>query len=124
MSGWGEAPLGFYADGAIQPLFPRIRRHLPSVPFTREEASSRRAADDHELADLIDRLLDDQSRTAGSSYGVLLLTAPEDAETVPLAQPVLNDTVTSTGRNWAWTLGQRYTRLDRLSSGVGRTSEL
>lgn len=120
----GLTHLGFYADRAIQPLVPRIHRHLPSVLFTREEAESRRVADDHRVADLIDRLLDDGSRAAGLSYGVLLLSGPDDGATVVVAEPVLNDTVTATGRNWAWTLGQRYTRLDKLTSGIQRTSEL
>jgi len=120
----GLAHLGFYAEGAIQPLVPRIRRHLPSVPFTREEAGARRAAGQEEIGELIDRLLDDGSRNEGSSYGVLLLSGPGDEETVVLSAPVQNDTVTGTGRNWAWTLGQRYTRLDRLKSGVTATSQL
>lgn len=120
----GLTHLGFYADGAIQPLVPRIDQHLPSVPFTREEAESRRLSGDHVVAHLIDRLLDDGGRTDGSSYGVLLLSGPDDGATVVLDQPVLNDTVTATGRNWAWTLGQRYTRLDALTSGIQRTSEL
>jgi hypothetical protein len=120
----GITHLGFYFDGAIQPLVPRIQQYLSSVPFTREEAKSRRVAGDNNLANLIDEVLNDDSRAEGASYGVLLLSGPNDDETVVLAQPVLNDTVASTGRNWAWTLGQRYTRLDKLSSGVHRTSEL
>ncbi len=116
---------GFYAEGAIQPLVPRIRKYLPSVPFTRVEADTRRAAGEQEVGDLIDRLLDDGPRTEGSLYGVLLLSGPDDPATVRLAHAVQNDTTTrATGRNWAWTIGQRYTRLDRLRSGAKVTSEL
>jgi len=116
---------GFYAEGAIQPLVPRIRKYLPSVPFTRVEADTRRAAGEQEVGDLIDRLLDDGPRTEGSLYGVLLLSGPNDPDTVRLAHAVQNDTTTkATGRNWAWTIGQRYTRLDRLRSGAKVTSEL
>jgi len=116
---------GFYAEGAIQPLVPRIRKYLPSVPFTRVEADTRRAAGEQEVGDLIDRRLDDGPRTEGSLYGVLLLSGPDDPATVRLAHAVQNDTTTrATGRNWAWTIGQRYTRLDRLRSGAKVTSEL
>jgi len=116
---------GFYAEGAIQPLVPRIRKYLPSVPFTRVEADARRAAGEQEVGDLIDRLLNDGPRTEGSLYGVLLLSGPDDPATVRLAHAVQNDTTTrATGRNWAWTIGQRYTRLDRLRSGAKVTSEL
>lgn len=120
----GLTHLGFYVQGAIQPLVPRIREYVPAVLFTHDEADARRAAGEQELGGLIDRLLDESRRTDGSSYGVLLLSGPDDPTTVVLRNPVRNDTVTAAGRNWAWTLGQRYTRLDRLGSGVRVTSEL
>ena len=120
----GLTHFGFYADGAIQPLVPRIREHLPSVAFTRVEAVARRSAGDREIGDLIDRLLDEGGRIEGELYCIVLLTSPDDPSTIVLSQPVQNDTKTATGRNWAWTLGQRYTRVDRLRSGVKVTSEL
>lgn len=120
----GLTHFGFYWSGAIQPLVARIRRHLPAVPFTSDEAERQRAAGESEIGELIERLLAEESRSEGSSYGVLLLSSPSDAGTVHLAKPIENDTVTASGRNWAWTLGQRYTRLDRLTSGAAHTSEL
>jgi hypothetical protein len=41
-----------------------------------------------------------------------------------LKAPVVNDTVAESGKPWRWTLSQRYTSLDKLTSGVTRTSEL
>jgi hypothetical protein len=120
----GLTHLGFYADKAIQPLVPRILQSLPSVPFTRGEAKARRAHGAPEVGDLIDQLLDAGSRTEGNSHGVLLLTGPSDPDTVRLAQPVQNDTVTASGRNCAWTRSRRYTQLARLRSGVTRIGEL
>jgi hypothetical protein len=120
----GLKHFGFYANGAIQPLIARIRRHEIAVPFTKEEADRRRDAGDDEIADLIERLTGDGSRTIGNSYGVILLTAPDDPDTVVLGELIVNDTTTASGGGWAWTLKQRYTRLDRLRSGVTRTSEL
>ena len=60
----------------------------------------------------------------GKSYNVILLRGPADPHTVRLANPVLNDTVTEAVRKWAWTLGQRYTSIDWLKSGVTLTSQL
>jgi len=48
----------------------------------------------------------------------------DDARTIRLQAPITNDTVTSAGKPWGWTLNQRYTSLDRLTSGVTRTSQL
>lgn len=110
----GLTHFGFYAGGAIQPLVPRILRHELTVPFTRSEASSRRARGDDAMAVVIERFIDDGLRQEGDAHGVLILTSPDDPETVHLAAPIANDTVTSSGRPWAWTLGQRYTSLDAL----------
>jgi hypothetical protein len=119
----GLTYFGFYADGAIQPLIARIRAHYSSVLFTREEALQRRGKGDAELADLIDHQLDIEVRADGSSYGVLLLSGPDDlSDTVSLVAPIKNDT-TANGRNWAWTLGQRYTSLEKLRNAV-TTSDL
>jgi hypothetical protein len=69
-------------------------------------------------------LLDDGLRSDGEHYGVLLLSPHDSDETVHLPAAIKNDTVTAAGRPWGWTLSQRYTRLDKLASGVNRTSEL
>lgn len=120
----GLTHFGFYTEGAIQRLVPRIREHLPSVPFTRAEASARRTAGESEIGDLIDRLLDDGTRTDGESHCITLLTGPDNPATVTLAEAVRNDTVTAAGRTSAWTQSQRYVRLDRLRSGVRITSKM
>jgi hypothetical protein len=120
----GLTHLGFYTDGAIQPLIARIRNHYPSVSYTREEAIQRRAQGEGELADLIDRQLDEDTRPEGGSHGVFLLSGANDPDTQVLAQPIANDAKTAKGRSWAWTLGQRYTTLERLKSGIAKTSDL
>jgi hypothetical protein len=115
--------LGFYADGAIQALVPKILARYPSIALSFEEAATRRASGDAVLADLIEQLIARGNRVAGESYGILLLTGPDDLETVRLSQPVANDTRTAAGRTWAWTLSQRYTSIDKLR-GARLTSEL
>jgi len=120
----GLTHLAFYAEGQIQPVVPRILRHEVAVPFTDHEAQRRDETGDPEVATVIRALLAAGTRVDGDAYDVLLLTGPDDAATIRLAQPVVNDTTTASGKPWAWTLGQRYTRLEVLRSGVRRTSDL
>lgn len=119
----GLSHFGFYAGGVIQPVLAHIRAHYPVVFLSRHEAERYRAEGHTVLADLIGALIDRGDRPEGSANGVILLSALGDPDTVQLGKPILNDTVTATGRPWAWTLGQRYTRLDRLKAAT-RTSEL
>lgn len=120
----GLSHLGFYSDGAVQPLVPRIVRHIPTVTFTADEAARRREEGGVVLADLIEKTLKDGTRVEGEAYGVFLLTAADSPDTVTLSAPIVNDTKTTTGKTWAWTLGQRYTSIERLKSGVTVTSAL
>jgi hypothetical protein len=115
---------GFYAEGVIQPLIAHIRQHHVAVLFTPAEAIARRASGQAEVADLIDHLLSEDSKTENESYDVLLLTGPDDPQTVHLRAPITNDTVTASGKPWGWTLSQRYTSLDKLTSGITHTSRL
>lgn len=123
----GIGYFGFYFQGAIQATVPRIIAHYPSVPFSRDEAARLRTTSnphDTAVADLVEALLDQGDRLPGETYGVMLLTGPEHQETVRLPATIRNDTTTATGKPWGWTLGQRYTRVERLTSGVAWTSQL
>lgn len=56
---------------------------------------------------------------------VFLLSGPRDPETVVLEAPVVNETVATSGRPWAGTMGQRYVSLAALRRpGVRTTSDL
>lgn len=129
----GLTHLGFYAEGEIRPLIARIRDWYPSVEFSREEARRQRAAGNSDLADLIDRIICTQEhheatyppRIEGELYGFMLLSGPDDGDTVKLANPIVNDTVNAEGKNVAWTQYQRYTSLKTLrKQGIMRTSQL
>lgn len=115
---------GFYAQGEIKPTIARIDQYLPSVAFSDEGAAELRAIGQHRAADLVTALLQEGSRDHDAAYGIMLLSREDDPRTVQLDAPIKNDTQTSTGRGWAWTLGQRYTRLEKLTSGARWTSEL
>lgn len=123
----GLTHMGFYANSAIQPHVPRIRHREDLVTFTHEEAATRQAGSDIDclVGEVIDMLLDDGPREEGKQYQMFLLSAPEDPDTIRLAQPILNDTTAESGRPWAWTMGQRYVSLAGLTRpGVAVTSDL
>jgi hypothetical protein len=123
----GLTHVGFYASSAIQPHVPRIRYREDLVTFSHEEAGARRTGSnsDRMISEVIQALLDDGTREEGKQYQVFLLSWPEDPDTVRLAQSIANDTVTESGRPWAWTMNQRYVSLATLTRpGVTVTSDL
>lgn len=129
----GLTHLGFYAEGKIQPRIARIRGWYPMVELSHEEAGRQRGAGNSDLADLMDQIIYAQAhhkaayppRIEGEPYGFMLLSGPDDGETVKLASPIMNDTVNAEGKNVAWTQYQRYTSLKSLRKpGITRTSQL
>ncbi len=121
----GLTYLGFYADGEIKPVVPCILKRHSSVLFTPAEVEQRRAKSENDLADLIEGCLADPSAgyTEGDAFGVFLLSSPTDQRTRQLPAPIVNDVTATSGRPWAWTLGQRYTSVEKLETAV-KTSDL
>jgi hypothetical protein len=118
---------GFYADGEIKPEIALIEHVEDSVEFSADEADRRRALgtpSDVRIGGLIAVLLERGRRTAGQSYKLFLLSPADDPRTNRLAHPIVNATVASSGRPWAWTLGQRYTNLDKLLQAPPTTEGL
>jgi hypothetical protein len=118
--------MGFYRNGQIEPFFPRIRYRRMNLDWTRANAEALRqtgAALDGEVADLIERTLDDPGdpRHEGLRYQVLLLTPKDDPHTLTLTQPVNHRTV---GRGTAWVQGTRYTSEEALRRNPATTAEL
>lgn len=122
----GLGYLAFYANGAIQPLIPRILSRHPEVLFTAERAIELREAGQTGLATAIEAFLDlpQERDREDRPWQVFLLTGVEDERTIRLTAPIENTTTTTAGRRWGWTLSQRYTRLDAVRSGVRTTTEL
>ena len=124
----GLTHMGFYAAGQIQVELPAILGREDDVIFSRSEARRRRRRGrdrDRGIAALIETLLDNGTRVEGQAYQVFLLTPIGDPRTVRLETPIQSDTRTESGRPWAWTLGQRYAKLSRLTApGVRFTSQL
>jgi len=110
--------IGFYTLGRIHPVIPRILETHPTVEFG---GGLHKGA----LGSLVDLLLNDPNSQVeeGQPYKVMLLSAPDDADTLKLDAPIANDMKSKNGRTTAFTQNQRYVSLDRLRS-ARTTSEL
>jgi len=125
----GLTHMGFYAHGAIQPKIAKILDQRPEpITFdldTVKELRGGTAIDQRIAVDAIEASLDGGVRSAGQPYRVFVLSQPNDDETVTLALPITNTTKAASGRTWAWTMSQRYTRLSALTKpGITTTTEL
>ncbi len=125
----GISRIGFYADGEIKPEVPRILERRGEVlfePHSVAELRSQGNERDQQIADLVERCLADPTsgRSHGGTYQVFLLAGPGDSDTKLLSHPIKNTTKTRSGRPWAYTLHQRYTRSDALMKNPETTDEL
>jgi hypothetical protein len=123
----GLTHMAFYASSAIQEHVPRIRYREDLVVFTHDEAAARqgRSETDRLIGAAIETDLGAGTRVDGKPYQVFLLSAPDDPETVQLPHAIKNETVADSGREWAWTMSQRYVSLaDLTRPGVSVTSDL
>lgn len=124
----GLTHMGFYAHSAIQPKIARILDQRPeSVTFDSATVKERRAGDpiDQRIAEAIEVSLEGGTRSAGQPYRVFILSPSDDLDTVSLDNPIKNTTKAASGRTFAWTMGQRYTRLSALTKpGITTTTEL
>ncbi|MCA9312469.1 MAG: hypothetical protein KDA21_14745, partial [Phycisphaerales bacterium] len=112
--------LGFYSRGVVNPLIPRILGVFDDVELCRNPK-----VDDDRVNALVRALLDDPNspRNEGETYKILLLSSPDDPETLRLDAPIPNDLRASTGRTWAFTMSQRYVMEEALRRAKA-TSEL
>lgn len=124
----GLTHMGFYAHGAIQPKIAKILDQRPQ-PFTFDDDTVKDlqagGAIEQRIADAIQVSLTGGTRSSGQPYRVFVLSHPDDSETVTLAATIANTTKAASGRPFAWTMGQRYTRLSALTKpGITTTTEL
>lgn len=112
--------LGFYSHGVVNPLIPRILASFDEVELQRGGATG-----DERFDALVDTLLADpnSARSPGETYKIILLTSPDDPETLKLDKPIPNDLKARTGKNWAFTMSQRYVMEEALL-GAKATSDL
>lgn len=108
--------IGFYSKGQIYPLVPRIIEAYDDVEMIAGQYEG-------ELGALVDMLLRKGLRSEGGHFKVVLLSPPDSSETVRLAEPIINDQMSKTGKPTAFTMGQRYVSLQRLMAAK-KTSDL
>lgn len=105
--------IAFYRQKRIEPQVPEILHVVDELEFSQASATALRkedAAYSARLATLIENLLAARSREEAQSYKVMLLSGPDDEETLNLEQPVIHDDRS------AWVQKQRYVGLDALKS--------
>ena len=112
----GVRRVAFYTAGAVQ-------THVPAILETRDEVVFEQGAHKGSVGALVDRLLAAGLRERGQAYKVMLLSAPDDAQTLRLPQPIVNDLKASSGQPTAFTQNQRYVTEGRLRKAK-TTSEL
>ena len=111
--------IAFYSSNTIHPLVPLILEQHDHVVFERGKNSGR-------LGTLVDQVLDTKQsffHNRMSIHKVFLLSAPDDPQTVKLAQPVENDLTSSNGQRVAFTQRYRYVSLADLKKAT-KTSGL
>ena len=108
--------IAFYTLGEIAPFIPKIIETFDAVEF-------RRGMHDGRLGSVVDALVNRALRPEVQHYKVMLLTSPDDSETIRLNAPIVNDLTSEAGRNIAFTQGQHYVSLSRLKAAK-TTSEL
>jgi hypothetical protein len=112
----GVERMGFYALGAIQREVPRILGRFLDMEFSRERIDELRESDnelERRAGEVAARTLVESTRKLGSRHAIYLLSAPNDQQTLHLAQPILNASRRD-GRTVAWVRYQRYVRSDAL----------
>jgi hypothetical protein len=102
--------LAFYAERQIQPIVPKVKQICDNVVFHRGLGKD-------DIGKIVNLALESGAYEEGAVHKVFVLTGPDDPETVRLQHPVVNDLPS------AYTMGQRYVRLDALKSAQ-TTSEL
>jgi len=124
----GLTHLGFYTEGAIQPTIAKIlTKYADAISFDDSTIKKLLKGDefDKRLAAIIGGSVEDRRRTLGQPYQVFLLSRNEEEGSIELKKKIVNTNTAASGKRWAWTLSQRYTRLTALTADrVANTTEL
>ena len=118
--------LGFYAEGKIQPLVPRFIDEVKKLDLQRDEEI--KVLTDPALKERVERLREKVSELQQwhefrDHFRIMFLSGPEDAETVKLGNPVVNDGKYKNGKTAPFVQATRYVTLESLQAAT-KTSEL
>jgi hypothetical protein len=125
----GLTHMGFYFDGAIQQTVAKILdQRTEPVLFDSATVTELRVGTpiDQRIADAIEISIGGGVRAPDQPYRVFVLSRTADEGSEDLGGVITNATVSSTtGKPFAWTMGQRYTRLKALQQAApGTTKDL
>ena len=80
---------------------------------------------DRQVGEAITNAITAGARVEGDPYQVFVLTAAEAPDTIRLVNVITNNSVGAGGKPSAWTQGQRYTSVSRLTkANITQTSDL
>lgn len=115
--------LAFYAEGAVQPLVPKIKDVVESVNLTREGIESLEG-DQKDLAEkLLTQIEKRYPNNKWTQGKVMFLSEPDDDETVKLKQKIINDKKDKNEKNVAFVMGHGYVTMESLKT-ASTTSDL
>lgn len=118
--------IAFYTGNEIRPLVPKILDEPPDPVIVE------RGKYDGRLGDVVNAMPERYEMGTlppgwdlgpGRHLKVFLLSAPDDAETIKLPQPITNDLTATNGQRIAFTQNRRYVSLEALRK-ARKTSEL
>ena len=117
-----SAYLGFYANGEIKPLVPRIKSEIESIDLRDQEKIDELDEQQKEYAEKLKEKIDSKGwwHAFGQPFHLMFLSGPDDEETVRLPNPVRNDKKGRNGKGTAFTQSFTYVNLDKLK--VARTT--
>ncbi len=101
----------FYRAKRIEPHIPKILIRMMDVEWTEAEAARLVASansDDHTVGELMRRVMAEPTGRDEASYQIIVLSGPDDAETIRLAAPLEHRGPS------AWAQGQRYASSERM----------
>ena len=124
--------IAFYNRGKIMRKVPRILKAVNEVVFWEEGnfevLSNDWSQSDEEkfgekMKEVVKKSIGSSLYNVGESHKVLLLTGPEEKETICINKEIPNDSVDKNGAPVAFVLKQRYTSAEKLKNAK-KTSDL
>ncbi len=120
-----SAYLGFYANGEIKPLVPRIKLEIKSINLRNRDEIDALDEESRGYAEKLKENIDNKDwwDEFGKPFHLMFLSGPEDEETVKLPNAVKNDKKGRGGKRTAFTQSFTYVNLDKLRV-AGTTGDL
>ena len=117
--------LGFYAQGEIKRIVPKVLGMIDQINLTDEAQFLSLEGPEKDLANKLLQTIDGDERHLAlfsGDFKVVFLSGPEDSETVKLKAPIPNDKRSGSGKTVPFTFGKpRYVSLQALEQATSTT---